>query len=319
MNLITLNQILDFLNQNHIPHQLVPAEREIMQTEFSFASIKNCIENGVYYFEDSASISKYNISNSIIICKEKNDSSSNCFILVESPQLVHYKLCVLVKPTVHYAVSSTSKIHQKAALHSRVSIGENCVIGQCVIEEGVVIQHNVVIEDNVVIKKNAFIDSNSVIGASGLAWIWDHDGNRVLQPQLGGVVIEEDCHLATDVTVVRGSLSENTKIGRGTVIAHGTKIGHGAQIHEEVHMANNVSIAGNAVIGTRSFLGSACVISSNVVIAPNCIVGAGAVVNKSHLVEFQTLAGVPAKCIKENNFDSKPNGAPQPKNKQQTK
>jgi UDP-3-O-[3-hydroxymyristoyl] glucosamine N-acyltransferase len=319
MNTITLDQIHDFLNQNNIPCQIVRAEREINQTQFSFASIKNCIENGVYYFEDSASISKYNIINSIIISKEKNDSPSNCFILVDSPQLVHYKLCGLVKPTVEYTVSPTSKIHPEAALHPRVSIGENCVVGHCIVEEGVVIKHNVVIEDNVVIKKNSFIDSNSVIGASGLAWIWDHDGKRVLQPQLGGVIIEEDCHLATDVTVVRGSLSEYTKIGRGTVIAHGTKIGHGAQIHEEVHMANNVSIAGNAVIGERSFLGSACVISSNVFIAPNCIVGAGAVVNKSHLVEFQTLAGVPAKCIKENNFESKPNGAPQPKINKQTK
>ena len=319
MNIVSLNQIIDFLNQNNISHELIQSEKRKEDTQYAFASIKNCIERGVYYFEDSAPISKFNISNSIIISKHQIDSPSNSFILVDNPQLVHYKLCALVKPSEHFVVSPSSKIHSKAQLHSRISVGENCVIGNCIIEEGVVIKHNVVIEDNVVIKKNVFIDSNSVIGAPGLAWIWDQDGKRVLQPQLGGVVIEEDCHLATDVTVVRGSLSENTRIGKGTVIAHGTKIGHGAQIHEEVHMANNVSIAGNAVIGERSFLGSACVISSNVVIAPNCIVGAGAVVNKSHLIEFQTLAGVPAKCIKENNFESKPNGAPQPKTNKQTK
>jgi len=170
----------------------------------------------------------------------------------------------------------------------------------------------VVIEDNVILKKNSFIDSNSVIGAAGLAWIWDSNGNRIIQPQLGGVIIGEDCILATDVTIVRGSLSENTNIGTGTVIAHGTKIGHGSIINDHVHIANNVSIAGNANVGERCFLGSACVISSNITIADNCIVGAGAVVAKNVTENYVTLAGVPAKIIKRSNYEDKPKGAPKP-------
>jgi UDP-3-O-[3-hydroxymyristoyl] glucosamine N-acyltransferase len=310
MKVFSLEIIIDFLNQNAIEFKVLEGKNN-SNDEFSFASIKNIIKNGIYYFEDIDVIKNFNIENSVLICNNHYETTNN-LIIVANPQIVHYKLCSLAAEPKVYSIATSTKISSKAKIASNVSIGENCVIGDCIIEEGVVLKHNVVIEDNVTLKKNSFIDSNSVIGAGGLAWIWDENGERVIQPQLGGVIIEENCSLATDITVVKGSLSENTLIGKGTVIAHGTKIGHGAQIMSEVHMANNVSIAGNAVIGDRCFLGSACVISSNVKVAANCIIGAGAVVNKSNLEEFCTLAGVPAKIIKKNNFNSKPNGAPKP-------
>ncbi|HMT27869.1 MAG TPA: DapH/DapD/GlmU-related protein, partial [Bacteroidia bacterium] len=150
------------------------------------------------------------------------------------------------------------------------------------------------------------------IGARGMAWIWDEDGERVMQPQTGGVIIEEDCILGTGIAIVRGSLSENTIIGKGTVMAHGTKIGHGCVVGQHVHFANNVSLAGNAILGDRVFLGSGCVVSSNVKIGEGCIVGAGAVVHKSIEENYCTVAGVPATIIKRNNFESKPKGAPRP-------
>jgi UDP-3-O-[3-hydroxymyristoyl] glucosamine N-acyltransferase len=129
---------------------------------------------------------------------------------------------------------------------------------------------------------------------------------------LGGVIIEEDCVLGSDISIVRGSLTENTVIGKGTVMAHGTKIGHGCKVGSYVHFANNVSLAGNCIISDRVFLGSACVVSSNVFLPTGCILGAGSVLNKSIEEEFVTLIGVPARVIKKNNFESKPNGAPKP-------
>lgn len=310
MKKFSLNTILNCLKKHSIEFELHEREN-FTGYEFSFASIKHIIKNGIYYFEEAEKTEHYEIYDSVLITN-KYIPTSNVLIIVSNPQLVHYKLCSLAQDEKVYAISSSAKISLNAMIASNVFIGEHCVIGDCTIEEGVVIKHNVVIEDNVTIKKNSFIDSNSVIGAAGLAWIWDEHGERVIQPQLGGVLIEENCCLATDITVVRGSLSENTLIGKGSVIAHGTKIGHGAQILREVHMANNVSIAGNAVVGERCFLGSASVVSSNVKIAANCIIGAGAVVNRNNLDEFCTLAGVPATVIKKDNFNSKPNGAPKP-------
>jgi UDP-3-O-[3-hydroxymyristoyl] glucosamine N-acyltransferase len=310
MKKVKLKQLIDFLKEENIDFELYLNDLK-GDADFVFASVKNCIKNGIFYLENIEALSKFEIMESIVLSNQLTETK-NCLIIVSNPQLVHYKLCSIVAEPIIFEIALSSKIKPSAQLAKNISIGENCVIGECIIEEGVVIKHNVVIEDNVIIKKNTFIDSNSVIGAGGLAWIWDNDGNRVIQPQLGGVIIEENCVLATDITVVKGSLSENTTIGSGTVIAHGTKIGHGAQIKNNVHMANNVSIAGNAIVGQRCFLGSACVVSSSVKIADNTIVGAGAVVNKSSDEEYITLAGVPAKVIARNNFESKPNGAPKP-------
>lgn len=306
---ITIDILKQQLEANDVHFEVI--QNSEWTTDYKFASIKKLIPKGIYFFESISSAKNYVIEDSIIITTE-NFKTSNNLILVDQPQLVHYLINSAINTVKLVGISTSSKINEQASIGKNVYIGENCVIGNCVLEDDVVIKHNVVIEDNVIIKKHTFIDSNSVIGAGGLAWIWDSNGNRILQPQLGGVIVGEHCIIATDVTIVRGSSSENTLIGNGSVIAHGTKIGHGTIVKENVHMANNVSLAGNAVIGERTFLGSACVVSSNVSVADNCIVGAGAVVNRSVEESFVTVAGVPAKIIKRANFENKPNGAPKP-------
>jgi len=306
---VTIELIINKLEEHSVTYEIVQNTNWL--PNYKFASIKNIISEGIYFFEDTSILKNYTIQNSILIVSEPVETTNN-LIIISNPQLVHYLINEAINTEKLVGISPTAKIDAQAIIAPNVYIGENCVIGKCTIESDVVIKHNVVIEDNVIIKKNTFIDSNSVIGAGGLAWIWDANGKRIIQPQLGGVIIEENCILGTDITVVRGSLSENTSIGTGTVIAHGTKIGHGAIIKKYVHIANNVSIAGNGNVGERCFLGSACVISSNVVVADNCIVGAGAVVAKNVDENFVTLAGVPAKIIKKNNFEGKPKGAPRP-------
>lgn len=308
----SLKDILAFLEENNIRYQLIN-KFDLDTYTFQPASLKKIIPQGIYFFSQQISPEvTQSIHNSVLFVSEELQASTCVQIIVENPQLTHYKISALFKPTAPSSIHTSVIIDEKAIIGKNVHIGPYSVIGACVIEDNVVIKNNVTIEDNVTLKKNVYIDSNSVIGAGGLAWIWDDEGKRVLQPQLGGVLIEEDCIIATDVTIVRGSLSENTKIGQGTVIAHGTKIGHGTQVQENVHMANNVSIAGNAYIGNRAFLGSASVISSNISVPDDCIVGAGAVVTKSFKEPFITLAGIPATIIKTENYTEKPKGAPKP-------
>jgi len=275
------------------------------------ASVKKCIPFGLYFLTKDFADELSKINNSIIITNFEYPTD-NTLIVVDNPQLIHYRVLNYLLENKAPIIHSSAIIDAEAKIGKNVNIGPYCVIGKCVIENEVQLQSHVVIKDNVVLKTHTYIDSHSCIGAAGIAWIWDDDGNRVLQPQVGGVVIEEDCCLGTDITVVRGSLSEDTIIGKGTVIAHGTKIGHGVRVGKFVHMANNVSLAGNANIGERTFLGSACVISSNINIPNNTIIGAGAVVNKSIGEEYCTLVGVPAKVIKKDNYLNKPKGAPKP-------
>ena len=306
---MNLESVLKFLEENKILYKLFNPDYKPV---YKAASIKKIINNGLYFISGSFDISE--IQNSIIITSDRIETT-NTLIIVDNPQLVHYKLCAsfveVEKPFIH----PTAIIHPEAIIGKNASIGPYCVLEKCEIGNNVALKSHVVIYKDSILKDNVSIDSNSCIGASGLAWVWDENGSRVMQPQLGSVLINSGCYIATDVTIVRGSLSETTTIGRDTVIAHGTKIGHGAQVGENVHMANNVSLAGNAVVGDRSFLGSASIISSNILIPNNTIVGAGAMVNKNFTDEFTTLAGIPAKIIQSKNYLNKPKGVPSPHKK----
>src|SRR5690606_16195217 len=131
-------------------------------------------------------------------------------------------------------------------------------------------------------------------GATGVAWVW-HEGQRIVQPQIGGTHIGDDCFLGTDITIVRGSVNEVTTLGARCALAHGTKIGHGCQIGQDVHFANNVAIAGNCRIGDRAFLSAGSVLRPRITLAPGVTVGAGAVVTRHVDEPGAVVSGVPAK------------------------
>lgn len=306
-----LSDIFSFLTNLEIVYSVENYHK--IPTSYKLSSIKKKTSKGLYYLPSDYITEAKDIYDSLILTdKINNEKDSNVYVIVSNPQAVHYKLASSVRKDVSSGIHKTAIIDKEAVLHPTCYIGPFCIIGKSEIGENVQLLHHITVEDNVTIKKNTIIEGNSTIGARGMAWIWDENGNRVMQPQLGGVIIDEDCILGTDITIVRGSLNENTLIGKGTIIAHGSKIGHGTVVKEKVHFANNVSIAGNACIEARVFLGSACVISSNVVISEGCIVGAGAVVNKSFNEKNCTLVGVPAKILRTENFEYKPKGAPRP-------
>lgn len=284
-----------------------------LEQEFTPASIKKIIEAGLYFIVDGTNQSYQQIRNSVILTNQSIPAvNNNIHLVVSEPQLVHYKLIAFLEELPLAGIHPTAIVSESASVHPTAYIGPYCCVGEAIISENVCLHEHVVIKDFVSIGKGTVIDAGTSIGVRGMAWIWDGDGNRIMQPQLGGVIIGERCTIGSNISIVRGSLSESTVIGDGTVIAHGSMIGHGAQIGQLVHFANNVSIAGNARIGNRVFLGSSCVISSNVAIEEGCIVGAGSVVTKSFIEKNVTIVGVPAQVLKRDNFNSKPNGAPKP-------
>lgn len=312
----TLKEIIQFLEKENISFEVRIGKGKFESEKFSLASTRNKIEFGIYFLDSSQHSQSGTIHNSIILTDQfDTKEGSNALIVVDDPQLTHYKLALSREEKIGAFIHPTAIIHKDAKISVSAHIGPYCVIGKCKIGEGVVLTGSVTVNDGSEIRSNTIIESQTVIGARGMAWIWDENGGRLMQPQIGGVIIEEDCIIGSGISIVRGSLSENTIIGRGTVMAHGTRIGHGSVVGKLVHFANNVSLAGNTNIADRVFLGSGSVVSSNVSISEGCIVGAGAVVHRSVEEKNCTLAGVPAVIVKRNNYESKPKGAPKPYNK----
>lgn len=311
---LSFSDLINYLKSNQFEFYIPTNNNLDADIKFQFASLKAIIPYGFYFFEGMFNNFNKEIKNSLIITNaDVKDDFINTYVIVKNPQLLHYELASYFSNNhKKEGIHETAIVSPNAKVSEKAYIGPFCILEDCEIEAGVELLSCVTVRDNVLIKENTIIEGNSVIGARGMAWIWKDDGTRIMQPQIGGVIIESNCIIGTDITIVRGSLNENTIIGSNTIIAHGTKIGHGCIIGKNVHTANNVSLAGNAHIGERTFLGSACTISSNVTIAANCIVGAGAVVSKSVDQEYATIVGIPGKVIKINNFENKPKGVPKP-------
>lgn len=263
----------------------------------SFCSLRKIQNNGIYYLEDN-NLDYSEIGNSLILCKSFITlNESNSFLIVDEPQLVFYKLMNYFYEKKHISkIDSTAIIHPNAIIEEGVSIGAYSLIGECLIKKGSAIKSHVVLEDGVQIGEKCIIDSHSSIGANGVAWIWDKKfKKRVIQPQIGGCIIGNDCFIGSNVTIVRGSVNESTIIGNGTLIAHGTKIGHGCYIGEGNHFANSVSLAGNVETGDRCFFGSGSVVRPMVKIVRDTTIGAGAVVVNNIEIPHGLAVGVPAK------------------------
>lgn len=231
----------------------------------------------------------------------------------------NFILCDDPKTTFYILAQSFKNRNLEPGVHPTAVIGENVEIDRSVyIGPYVIIEDNVTIGKNTTILGNTYIysntaigdsvtiEANSSIGATGVFWTWDENGNSWDLPQRGGVQIENHCFIGTDVTIVRAAFDKNkTTIGQHTRIAHGTKIGHDTQLGEHVHLANNVSIGGGAKLGDRTFAGSGVIIKAGIKIENDTILGAGCVVVKPIDDPRQTFVGNPARKIELKN---KPSG-----------
>jgi UDP-3-O-[3-hydroxymyristoyl] glucosamine N-acyltransferase len=266
-------------------------------------SVLNNAREGMitYYVGDNPEHVKH-LTECILYCKKGFETRlTDCEIIeVEDPQLEFYKLSHEYKKDYleedRHIIGSYS-IHPNAKVGKNVKIGTGCVIGNCIIEDGCIIHPNVVIYSNSVIGKNSIIEASSVIGATGVMWVWD-DNKRVYLEQLGGVVIESNCYIGSNVTIVRGSANEFTVVGEGTCMAHGTLIGHGCQIGKQNHFANNVSLGGGCYTADKCFFSSGVVLSPGAKLKAEVLIGAGGVVIGT-LTKSGVYIGIPAKWKKE--------------------
>ena len=304
--MISLEDIESFL----IAEQIEFKKQGSVQQASKFCSLKRLEPNGLYYVVGDLT---RDFVDSIILCdttRTKFDSL-NTYILVDNPQLLFYQLMNAFSEKKTVGIHPSAIIHSSAVIGKSVTIGANSVIGKVVVGENVVIKENVVLHDNVKVGSNCIISSSSVIGADGVAWVWDKKKKeRVIQPQIGGVDLGNNIFVGSNVTIVRGSVNENTEIGEGTLIAHGSQIGHGVTIGRNVHIANNVAIAGNANIRDRAFLGAGAVVVSQMTVAKDVVIGAGAVISRPITTEGITLIATPARAVPSSG--KKLTGVPEP-------
>jgi UDP-3-O-[3-hydroxymyristoyl] glucosamine N-acyltransferase len=162
-------------------------------------------------------------------------------------------------------------VYPFAFLSEDVSIGDNTIIlpGVFVGEKTKIGKHcvlhpNVVIREGVTIGDRVIIHSGTVIGSDGYGYTFEK-GEHYKIPQVGGVIIEDDVEIGSNVSVDRATLG-NTVIEKGTKIDNLVQIAHNVRIGEKSLIMATAAIAGSSEIGSYVTIGGQTALADHTVI-----------------------------------------------------
>ena len=139
-------------------------------------------------------------------------------------------------------ISDETSIGDGTAIHPYVFIGEKTDIG-----ENCIIYPHVTVRGNVRIGKRVIIHSGTVIGSDGFGYVFE-EGRYYKIPQVGGVIIEDDVEIGSNVSIDRATTG-NTIVGRGTKIDNLVQVGHNVKIGSNSILVAQVGVAGSSEIG----------------------------------------------------------------------
>ncbi|MBL8048207.1 MAG: hypothetical protein JNJ45_05945 [Chthonomonas sp.] len=192
--------------------------------------------------------------------------------------------------------------HPSAVLESPV--GHNCFIGanvviepNCQIGDEVVIDANTVVKAGTRIGHRVTIGANSTIGGAGFGYERDIDGQYVMIPHLGVVVLEDGVEIGNNTAIDRAVLGE-TRLRRNVKVDNLVHIAHGCDIGENSLVIAHAMIAGSTKIGANVWVAPCAAVINKTTVGDNAVVGMGAVVTKP-VEAGDVVVGSPARSIKK--------------------
>jgi UDP-3-O-[3-hydroxymyristoyl] glucosamine N-acyltransferase len=255
-----------------------------------------------------------------VILKEKDaaDCPTNCLVTAD-PYLAYARIATLFdpRPAARPGIHPTAVIGETVRLGRDVSIGahaviaEGCIIGDgCAIGPGCVIEAdctlgagcrlyaNVSIGYAVRIGERVIIHPGAVIGADGfgIAFAGDH-WEKV--PQVGSVVIGNDCEIGANSCIDRGALGD-TVLEDDCRLDNLVQIGHNVFVGAHTAIAAMGGAAGSARIGRFCLLGGQAAVTGHQELADRTTLAATSKVMKTVREPGLTLSGlIPAQPIRE--------------------
>lgn len=276
--------------------------------------LENSQEGDICFLADEKFVEKAKESlASCIITKKSFSLKNKTVIYTENPALSFIKVIEYFNP----AQKKKPSISKTAIIDTNASIGKDAYIGPYVIiESGVTICENVTIApftyigqdvsignntdiktsvrilDNSVIGNRVIIHPGAVIGSDGYSYVNVKDKHHKI-PQVGKVVIEDDCEIGANVTIDKASFGV-TRIGKGTKIDNLVQIGHNVTIDENSLIIAQVGIAGSCHIGKNVTLAGQVGVADHLNIGDGAIVAAQGGVTKD-IPPNSIFSGYPAR------------------------
>lgn len=174
---------------------------------------------------------------------------------LERPPGIHPT--AVVHASAQVAASASIGPHVSIGEGSRVGersiIGPGCVIGEhCSVGDDCELVARVTLVLRVRLGRNVRIHPGAVLGAQGFGLAMEH-GRWLDVPQLGGVVVGDDCEIGANTTIDRGAL-EDTVLEEDVRLDNQIQIGHNVYVGAHTAMAAQVGIAGSVKIGRHCML-----------------------------------------------------------------
>jgi UDP-3-O-[3-hydroxymyristoyl] glucosamine N-acyltransferase len=184
------------------------------------------------------------------------------------------------------SISPTAHIGAFVSIGARSVIGNGCIVGtgsvigeDCVVGDGTELIARVTLVTRVRLGKRVRVHPGAVLGADGFGLAMDA-GRWIKVPQLGGVVIGDDCEIGANSCIDRGAL-EDTVLEEDVRIDNLVQIAHNCRIGAHTAIAGCTGIAGSATIGAHCMLGGGVGINGHVTIADRVVITGATQVTRS--------------------------------------
>ncbi|MGA7298518.1 MAG: UDP-3-O-(3-hydroxymyristoyl)glucosamine N-acyltransferase [Rhodanobacteraceae bacterium] len=171
-------------------------------------------------------------------------------------------------------VSDDVEIGAGAVIDAGCHIGPGCVIGpHCHL------MARVTLVENVHLGARVAVHSGAILGSDGFGLAWEDD-HWLKVPQLGRLLVGDDCEIGANTCIDRGALDD-------TVLEHDVRldnmihIAHNVQIGAHTAMAGCAAVAGSARIGRYCQIGGGAGILGHITVADRVTITARTLVTHS--------------------------------------
>ncbi len=186
-------------------------------------------------------------------------------------------------------------IGNNVSIYPNSYIGDNVTIGDnVVIYSGVKIYHQCKIGDNCI------LHAGSVVGSDGFGFAPNENNEYTKIPQLGNVVLEDNCEIGANTVIDRATMGSTT-LKKGVKLDNFVQIAHNVEVGENTVIAAMSGVAGSSVIGKNCMFGGHTGVIGHLKVADGVKLGAYSGVGGNITKEGAVFRGAPAFDIKQFN------------------
>jgi UDP-3-O-[3-hydroxymyristoyl] glucosamine N-acyltransferase len=236
----------------------------------------------------------------IVISKELfSDKFSGNFIIVNDAYAAFTKVLSFFNVKVTTEISDKAYVHTSAKIGANVHIYPFVYIGENVsIGDNCILYPNVTVNAHCTIGSNCILHSGAVIGSDGFGFAPIEDGTFHKIPQLGNVIIEDNCEIGANTCVDRATMG-STIIRKGVKLDNLIQVAHNVEIGEHTVIAAQTGISGSTKIGHHNMIGGQVGFVGHIVVAPYTKINAQSAVASNIKKEGLILSGSPVIDIKQ--------------------